>query len=253
MTETQTPAAAEYVDPFPGRKGSDRIVETCSKCGGTGYYVGPTGIVWDGMGRGVNEPLCFDCGGKGTTSVLVSSRRAWARAQAREAAQIAEQNARRVALLAAWEAAGYAELAAQAETTLTGLRSGDPLATALRQAADDLNLLTATEADAQAVRDALAAIVARDAALVEVPAGRQAIEGVVLTVKSQEGYMGASVLKMLVEVEAEVGSFKVWGTFPSSLYGLGVEKGSRVAMTATLEPREPGFGFYSRPTKARLV
>ena len=37
------PAAADwhafYVDPYPGMKGSDRIVDSCGKCAGTGLYL----------------------------------------------------------------------------------------------------------------------------------------------------------------------------------------------------------------------
>ena len=46
MDSIDTTAPADwhdfYVDPFPGRKGSERITDTCGKCIGTGLYTGPT-------------------------------------------------------------------------------------------------------------------------------------------------------------------------------------------------------------------
>lgn len=72
----------DYIDPFPGRKGSERVTITCWQCEGTGLYRAPSRIT-DQSGR----KYCFQCDGKGSTSVLVSS----ARARARRAAARAEQ------------------------------------------------------------------------------------------------------------------------------------------------------------------
>lgn len=49
----------EYVDPFPGRKGSERVRSDCTKCRGRGSL----STIVDG-GR------CWACGGSGTVSVL---------------------------------------------------------------------------------------------------------------------------------------------------------------------------------------
>ena len=54
----------EYVDPFPGRKGSERVRIDCTKCRGRGRL----STIVDG-GR------CWGCGGSGLVSVLVSSER----------------------------------------------------------------------------------------------------------------------------------------------------------------------------------
>lgn len=78
-----TPAGNEYelavyVDPFPGRKGSERIQETCGKCGG--HKV----ISWGNVtlkANGVDGRVCFECMGRGYTSRLVSSARQTARNQ----------------------------------------------------------------------------------------------------------------------------------------------------------------------------
>lgn len=94
----------EYVDPHPGKKGSDRIVLDCGKCDGTGYYYAPSRIAWRAThadGHEVDGRLCFACNGKGRYSVLVSSRRATARKRVREYnAQLASarENARTYAV-----------------------------------------------------------------------------------------------------------------------------------------------------------
>jgi len=86
------------------------------------------------------------------------------------------------------------------------------------------------------------------------PAGRQTIEGTILSVKEAENDFGVT-WKMLVEVSIPEGSYRVFGTVPGSICGIGVGslKGRRVKLTATVQPKEPGFGFYSRPTGAQLV
>jgi hypothetical protein len=79
------------------------------------------------------------------------------------------------------------------------------------------------------------------------PTGRVEISGTVLAVKSSEGYAGRTETKILVQAEA---GFKVWGTRTANF-----EKGDKVVFTATVTPSsdDPKFGFFKRPTKARLV
>lgn len=92
----------------------------------------------------------------------------------------------------------------------------------------------------------------KETTLVEVPTGRQTVEGIVLSTKDVEGYYGA-VFKMLVEVTTDEGTFRVFGTVPDSLLGNEVLRGTRVRFSAKLEPKERGFGFFSRPTKAERL
>jgi hypothetical protein len=102
---------AVYVDPFPGRKGSDRIRETCGKCAGDGViHYGNLTL----RANGVSGRVCFMCMGKGYTSRLVSSARSTARNQVKaenvrraQAADYAANNAEReqAELLADWDAA----------------------------------------------------------------------------------------------------------------------------------------------------
>lgn len=83
------------------------------------------------------------------------------------------------------------------------------------------------------------------------PTGRVRIEGEVLSTKYQETQYG-STLKMLVLVTTENGHFRLWGTVPQAIIQ-DVEKGVRVRFTATVEPKEKGFGFFNRPTQAEVV
>jgi hypothetical protein len=74
------------------------------------------------------------------------------------------------------------------------------------------------------------------------PAGRRTVDATVLSTKSVETPYGFA-RKMLVQVAD--GSYRLFGTIPA---GLGpVERGSVVHFTATIEPKEEGFGFFSRP------
>jgi hypothetical protein len=75
-TEPQVADPAVYVDPYPGKKGTDKVTVTCGKCRGTGIYNAPTRIK-DRQGK----PFCLDCSGAGSHTILVSSARSTARRQ----------------------------------------------------------------------------------------------------------------------------------------------------------------------------
>lgn len=96
---------------------------------------------------------------------------------------------------------------------------------------------------------------AKEAALPTAPVveGRIEILGEVVSVKEEENpfsYYGGTITKILVRDDR---GFKVWGTAPSALGS--VEKGARVAFTATVErsQKDETFGFYKRPAKARYL
>lgn len=110
---------------------------------------------------------------------------------------------------------------------------------------------TLTEAQVAALRKAIDDEAQRLAAEIEVPEGRQVVEAEVLKVKDEEDTFspyGGTVWKMLVQADG----FRLYGSVPSSLVG-SIERGSRVRFTATLQPKETGFGFYKRPTKAEVL
>lgn len=89
---------------------------------------------------------------------------------------------------------------------------------------------------------------AEQAAALDCPKGRVTVRGTVLSTKVVYSDFG-STEKMLVKT-AE--GWKVWGTVPGHL---AVDKGYEVTFSAQVEPSkdDPKFGFYSRPTQARIT
>ncbi|QDF14241.1 ssDNA binding protein [Microbacterium phage IAmGroot] len=232
-------------DTYPDLKPTDRVRETCGKCGGTGLYSGPTSITFHTSTVGDVAPGCLACKGVGYHSTLVSSvrarvRRAEKAAKARQAAA----DAYRAKLAAFWTPERQAARD-EASAVHIALRSGDPLRYDLGVA---LQAVEELDEDAfPALQAAMDAITAREAAKREVPTGRVVIEGVVLAKKLQESAYG-STFKLLIEGDG----WKVWGTEPRAI---DAHKGDRVRLTATVEASadDAAFGFYSRPTKAEVL
>lgn len=77
------------------------------------------------------------------------------------------------------------------------------------------------------------------------PDGRQEITGEVISIKEHDGHFGFS-LKLTIKCEG----YRLWGTCPK---GLGASRGDRVTFTATVNPKEKGFGFFSRPTGGQVL
>lgn len=234
-----------YVDPYPGKKGDERIVRTCAACLGTGLYSGPTSLT-DSQGR----PYCFACKGAGRTSVLVASARSTARRRARQAIEASEAAAAAVARHATFLAA-IGDTLDEVRASLAPLRDRDPLhdqGAALIQQAEGLTV--DAEQWLTEARAWLDAIAEREAAKRPVPDGRVELEGVIRTRKWVENAYGGT-LKMLLVGEG----WKVWGSVPSALREAGVEMGDTVRFTATVTASDddPSFGFFSRPTGAAVV
>jgi hypothetical protein len=225
---------------YPDLKPSDRVRETCGKCGGTGIYTAPTHVT-DSTGR----PFCFDCHGVGFHSVLVSSIRARIRREEKATAERQAANEAMRARIATFWTPERQALRDEATAAHIAMRDGDPLRRQLGYALDAIEALDETGADD--IRATLAAIAEHEAAKRAVPTGRIVIEGVVVARKLQESNYGTTY-KLLIEGEG----WKVWGTEPRALYA---EKGDRVRLTATVEASadDPAFGFYSRPTKAEKL
>ncbi len=59
--------------------------------------------------------------------------------------------------------------------------------------------------------------------------------------------------KILVKVEGAEGVFKIFGTAPAAILNGTELRGLRVKFAAELEPKEAGFGWFKRPTKAALL
>jgi len=75
--------------------------------------------------------------------------------------------------------------------------------------------------------------------------GRVEVTGTVLSTKFQDSDFGGG-LKMLVDV----GTYRLWGSVPSSIT---VTKGDTVSFTAEVTAKEAGFGFFKRPTQAKVL
>jgi hypothetical protein len=91
----------------------------------------------------------------------------------------------------------------------------------------------------------------------QAPTGRVSVAGKVVSTKVVETNFGTAI-KMLVVIKNPDGSeWKAWGTAPDSILGGGTEagplKGHNVAFDAAFQPKEPGFAFFSRPTKAKRL
>lgn len=84
------------------------------------------------------------------------------------------------------------------------------------------------------------------ASLQPLEAGRQQLSGTVLSVKDVETQYGVTT-KLLLELDS---GHRVYGTLPSSI--IDASKGDRVSLTATVQPKGNDFGFYSRPSKAKI-
>lgn len=81
---------------------------------------------------------------------------------------------------------------------------------------------------------------------VELSEDRQEIVGTIVTTKSYETQYGTAY-KMLVQREDGV---RFWGSIPSAITP---QIGGRIKFFAKVVPKEPGFAFFSRPTKAELM
>ena len=161
-----------------------------------------------------------------------------ARAQARAEAQRSERIAAKVVTRQAWDTAN------------PGLR--DALYEYAGSRVSDLSRYAAILDEdgtlSEKMTEAAKAAIARQAAQINepVPAGLREVTGVIKAMKVMDGRYFS--IKMLVDC----GNFRLWGTRPRALENC--EIGDRVTFKATLTPSEDvGFGFFSRPTKARKL
>jgi hypothetical protein len=215
------------------------IPVNCGRCAGSGRY-GPIQV---------QNGICFKCGGAGilgyTTQAEIDrkARAATKRAEARERARAR----RREKQLRLYDAL----LAADPELKQAFLCE-NRIVMSIAQQARQKGTITDRQRDAainiaKQEKERAAQETERRAGLTDLEAGKQEITGTILNFKDIESQYGLTV-KMLVQLD---NGNRLFGTCPRSL--LQVERGSKVVFTATVEPKEKGFGFFSRPTKARLV
>lgn len=218
--------------------GTVQVLTTCPKCGGTGYLPGleysDNARCWECM---KNARIWVD---KADADRIAARREAAARRAARKAEEAA---ARAAADWAAWKDANAELIAA-----LSGVTAPTGFLADMRAAVDAG--LQLTPAQVEATTKALADAADRAARETDAPEGRVDVEGVVMSLKEvADNY--SYYERYITKVVVDCGTFRLYGTLPAALGG--VEKGTRVAFTATVTPKERGFGIFKRPTKARVL
>ena len=145
------------------------------------------------------------------------------------------------------------------------LGGGSDFIAAMRDGLDEWGRLT--ESQEAAVRKVMAPEEKREAertaeweAAADCPEGRVEVTGVIISTDIRDTSFGMK-WKMLVRDDS---GFKVWGSIPSKLHEPAEEdgqwitgqemKGKRVSFTAAITPSKDDqkFGFFKRPTKAKL-
>lgn len=239
---------------------ADTLVRACTRCDGEGHYM---------FNHIERHSICYRCDGyKADPRATVyltyaeaekaANRRADARAKraARKAAKQAAEEQAAAAAVAEWMVQYPREAALLHETG-----AGQFVASVTEQvlinhkvpSEKQMSVLTRIVEDREAAA-------AKPAA--EVPEGRVEITGTIISRKFVENAYGTTT-KLLIEDDR---GFRVYGTMPKGL-NIADNKtrysaediielpGRRVTLTATLErsAKDPAFGFYARPAKARLI
>jgi hypothetical protein len=240
--ETVERWAAEAGVPLDSVKfqaGAPVVWRACWRCGGTGYL--------NCFGH-VDGGRCFRCHTAKGEWVSLKGIAARERARPRKAAR-----AKAKALAAAAQATRDARSFLASHPGLGAALRSDRKFHLLRSFANQLARKgELSDRQVEVAFEVAAKVAARpaEAPEVAVPSGRQVVEGKVVSVKEHDSPFGLQ-LKMLVKVETAAGAYKVYGTVPRCIDE--VEGGELVKFNATLEPKETGFGFFSRPMKAAVV
>ena len=229
--------------PRPHKK-SRVIVKACAKCRGRGYgsWRPDGGVCWScgGSGRATKKGWTFpeswtddECRAWLTERETALAERRAERQREREATKKREatkpyrKNLRRFPVLR--EAAKVKDPPEFVRDIVAKARKWE---TTERQAAAVERYLQQQKADDERLK-------------IDVPEGRQVVQGVVMTTKYTSSPWGET-LKILVECEG----YRIYGTCPRAIQD--VQRGATVTFTATLQHKEPGFGFFSRPTNAEV-
>ena len=221
--------------------GKPVVLRRCGRCSGTGY-------VW---ATHVDGGRCFACGGAKGRYIGLQGLAASARARGRRETKFIAANhkgsperleKRRVAAQAARSfLAEHVGLASVLAASGRGI---------LRSFAQQLAARGSLSEKQVAAAFKVAADVAAALPVIEVPEGRQTVEGEIISVKEYfNSYTGGTDLKMLV---LDPRGFKVFGSIPRSII-MDAERGAKVRFTARLEAKELGFGFFKRPTQAEVI
>ena len=228
-----------------GMKSTDRVRETCGKCGGSGSV--PWGLPADVL---VDERIvgkyCFACNGRGYREVLVISIRSRERRVARLAAEAEKKMAEAaVARTDRFEAFTASNPDVVAFLTSEESRVADWLARYC-------NELDADGALCEKSLTQIKKVLAAKAREVDVIEGRYVVDGVLKGWKETWNDWG-SCIKITVRVtvpagdDVEGGEYTVYGTAPRGLDYEAVGDVVRFKATVKKSDRDPSFGFFSRP------
>lgn len=240
-----TPVAFE--DRFTGRADDEALTINCGRCGGSGEIAAY---------RPVNGGICFGCDGAGVArhTTVGEERR-------RDREDVNKMNRKRLRYAKEAEAereAKAAKIAEAAAKRAEFLAAHDGLADALDVLPGDFGVsLRAALAERGSLTENQVAAAYRVAAEVAdrgeaapVVEGRGTVTGTVRSVKVAYTDFG-DTLKMIVEDDR---GFRVYGTVPAAIAD-DVETGARVEFVArtVASDDDKTFGFFSRPSKARMV
>lgn len=202
---------------------------TCLGCKGTGRHPSR-----HGFGYGI----CAACKGKGEKAAekvtSIEALKALIKNLKKETGELSDQRWTEWAALPAETRAAVVVAANEAhgdfgESVRKGLRTRGRLTPG--------QILALMKPKAPAAEKVSAKVVA------PLTAGRQPIKGTVVSLKNVAGDYGMQ-LKMLVKLESGA---RVFGAVPAKIANT-VKAGDEVSLTATVQPKEADFGFFSRPT-----
>lgn len=245
---------ANYVDPHPDLKGTDRVVLECGNCAGTGLYEGRSNVKFaTATVGGLETTGCFACMGHGKVSRRVSSIRASERRQVRHQGEsiwdAADFQSRRGQMLA--DQAPMRQALEQMRQTVPQRAWPDSLWFILNELEKDPERVLA-ESEARRVHALAEKVLAERAQMTPVPAtgGRQQVTGKVVSTRwDAPMYPGGTATKKML---LDCGGYRLWGTAPS---GHGIEVGDTVSFQARLEVSDDdeSFGFFKRPTRTEVT
>lgn len=256
MTTDEYQALVEGTEPIRESMFQE-FYEECYRCAGAGY-IAAFGY-WD-------AGICYGCHGARGKMVSAKTQAGRARTDRRRVREAAQQAAReeqerqeRDVKRAEWKAANNDVV--EALETMKGNFAQD-----MRDSIQYRGSLT--EKQAAAVRRIAQENAERAQKAVEVPTGREVITGKILTVKRRESDYG---ITYRATIEDDRG-FRVNGNLPGAIIDqfftmwqdehnkthatsedwTEIAQGARITFTATLEPKETGFGFWKRPARASI-
>lgn len=241
------------------------VVEKCDRCGGSGIY-----YIWG---------TCFRCGGNGKDPTYRGwgFPKAWTDEQcqqfldarerrlnkardAREAKKTAKQLAVYRSNAQAYPVLGqFHDTSGSSGWPILRESLSERLSPVVRDILGKSVHRPLSEKQAAVLDKALADIVDRDArkaaerAAAKTPeAGRRVVEGTVVSLKESRLEVGYRQTVTQTKALVKCDGYKLFGTVPAAIVR-DCKVGDTIRFTATVEPKEPGFGFWSRPTAGQIV